>query len=419
MKILFLKELLKIKNKMTQQTQTKQLPLGWKEEGLGNVAQWGSGGTPLSSKNEYYGGDIKWAIIGDLNEGILVETQKRITKEGLENSSAKLVPKGTLLVGMYGSIGKTAITGCEMATNQAIAFALPKKEITDLKFLKYFINLNVSTLFRLSKGDTQKNISQEVLKKVKIPLPPLPTQSGIVSAIETQFTRLDAAVKSLKNLKQKIELYRKAILKKAFEKKDGWEELQIRDISEKIQYGLTSQSSLNYNGPKYLRITDIQNGKVNWEQVPNAKEKEKINDYILNKDDLVFARTGATVGKSFLIKECPKNSVFASYLIRIVPDKKKIFPDLLYYYFQSPMYWELISQKQLGIGQPNVNGTILSKLPISIPPFQEQSAIVQSIESKFSIIDKVEQAVDNSLKKAEMLRKSILKSAFEGRLVRG
>lgn len=272
----------------------------------------------------------------------------------------------------------------------------------------------------LNTGDRPR-VKFEQIASFNVEYPGPEIQNKTVDTIETQFTRLDAAVNSLKTIKTKLETYRQSVLKTVFLENSNkkWSEFTIDELALKIQYGLTSQSDINYKGPKYLRITDIQDRRVDWEAVPHAKETKKVSDYALNKGDLVFARTGATVGKSYLIKECPKNAVFASYLIRIVPDSKKIIPELLWYYFQSPMYWSDIKKSQRGIGQPNVNGKLLSELKLKMPiDLEVQQSLVADIESRFSIIDKLEETVNNALLKAERLRRSILKAAFEEKLVK-
>jgi type I restriction enzyme S subunit len=145
-------------------------------------------------------------------------------------------------------------------------------------------------------------------------------------------------------------------------------------------------------------------------------DKEKQN-YLLQDGDLVFARTGATVGKSFLIKGDIPESIFASYLIRL-RFPKTINDKYVWYYFQSPFYWSQIIDKQVGTGQPNVNGTKLGQLKIVIPPnIENQQAIVSEIESRLSVCDKLEETIQTSLKQAEILRQSILKKAFSGQLV--
>lgn len=136
---------------------------------LVEVATWGSGGTPRAKQAAYYDGDIPWAVIGDLTDGDVTSTDRTISELGLAESSAKLVPSGTVLVAMYGSIGKLGIARCEMATNQAIATAQP--ELVSAEYLFYFLRSIRAELVRLGKGGAQQNISQTILKAVEMPVP--------------------------------------------------------------------------------------------------------------------------------------------------------------------------------------------------------------------------------------------------------
>jgi type I restriction enzyme S subunit len=198
---------------------------------------------------------------------------------------------------------------------------------------------------------------------------------------------------------------------------EGWRKDIVNNIVMSIQYGYTESSSNSVVGPKFLRITDIQNNRVNWESVPYCPiNNDEIDKYLLKDGDLLFARTGATVGKSFLIKGNIPKSVFASYLIRL-RFPKEIFDKYVWYYFQSPLYWNQITDKKVGTGQPNVNGTTLGKLEIIVAPFSEQHRIVSEIESRLSVCDKIEESIATALQQAEALRQSILKKAFEGKLV--
>jgi len=191
----------------------------------------------------------------------------------------------------------------------------------------------------------------------------------------------------------------------------------VGGLSETIQYGYTASSSSEPIGPKMLRITDIQNNSVNWNTVPYCKIEigGKIK-YLLKEGDLVFARTGATVGKSFLIRGVIPETVFASYLIRIILSCH-ISKAFVYNFFQSYGYWAQIYMGQLGIGQPNVNSQTLSRIFLPLAPLSEQYKVVEEIEQYFSVADEIEKAVDQSLKQAGRLRQSILKQAFEGKLV--
>ena len=195
---------------------------------------------------------------------------------------------------------------------------------------------------------------------------------------------------------------------------EGWEWTRLGNLSSLIQYGL-SNSAEAQGTHRLLRITDIQDGKVNWKDVPFTTV-ENAENYLLRKDDIVFARTGATVGKSFLVTELPFESVYASYLIRI-----RLFdcisPSYLYQFFNSYCYWEQITDKSVGVGQPNCNGTSLKELFIPLPPLHEQKRIVPAANAllKYASVIESERA---SLQEIINLAKSkILDLAIRGKLV--
>lgn len=197
----------------------EKLPDNWQLAKLEDIAKWGAGGTPKSTESGYYGGNIPWLIIGDLNDGLVSTSETKITEAGLRNSSAKWVHEGSVLVAMYGSIGKLAINTIPVTTNQAIAFTefLPSGILN--KFLFYYLYVIRNSLHSLGKGGTQKNISQTVLKPVKIPIPPYNEQHRIVAKIEELFSELDKGVESLKQAREQLKVYRQALLKHAFEGK--------------------------------------------------------------------------------------------------------------------------------------------------------------------------------------------------------
>lgn len=197
--------------------------------------------------------------------------------------------------------------------------------------------------------------------------------------------------------------------------KEDWIEVELGEVAKSIQYGYTESSSNKPIGPKFVRITDIQNNNVNWSEVPycSISNEKKVN-YLLQKDDLLFARTGATVGKSFLIKSEIPESVFASYLIRVRMNRVIIDVFFLSYFFNSPFYWQQITEGQVGIGQPNVNGTKLGKLITPIPPLPIQRAIVSKIEALFSDLDNGIANFKKAQEQLKIYRQAVLKKAFEG-----
>ncbi len=201
-----------------------------------------------------------------------------------------------------------------------------------------------------------------------------------------------------------------------FEVPEGWVWTTVSDISKSILYGV-SESAKSEGKYKLLRITDIQDNKVDWETVPFTDfDDNKVSSYILHNGDIVFARTGATVGKSYLIQGLSQKAIYASYLIRI-QTFDLILPEYVKLFFESGYYWEQIELSSVGIGQPNVNGTILGYLNIPLPPFAEQKRIVIEIEQWLSLIDQIEQGRDDLHSVIKQTKSKILDLAIHGKLV--
>ena len=174
-----------------------QIPSNWTWTTLGAIGKWQSGGTPSRMHKEYYGGHIPWLKTGDLNDGIITEIPERITELGLENSSAKLNPVGSILIAMYGAtIGKVGILGIPATTNQACCACVEYKCVTQ-KFLFYFLISHKDKFIALGGGGAQPNISKEIITKTPMPIPPIEEQLRIVEKIEKLYSQLDFIKESL------------------------------------------------------------------------------------------------------------------------------------------------------------------------------------------------------------------------------
>lgn len=205
-----------------------------------------------------------------------------------------------------------------------------------------------------------------------------------------------------------------------FEIPEGWEWVRWGTLSESIQYGYNAPAKARGRIPM-VRISDIQDGKIVWDTVPYCDINENdIDSYLLKQNDILFARTGGTVGKSYLVKEMPKEAIYAGYLIR-TRYSNSLCPQYLKFFMESALYWLQLKDGTIATAQPNCNGKTLSQMILPLPPLAEQHRIVAKIEE---LLPKVEEygKAQNALNKLnaelpERLKKSILQEAISGRLV--
>jgi len=195
-------------------TLRKEKRNGWHRIPLAKVGSWGSGGTPTSSRKDFYqDGTIPWAVIGDLNNEIMTSTEASITEKALAESSSRLVPKGAILIAMYGaSIGKTAITGIECCTNQAIAHCIVDTKLVSKDYFFIVAKSLKRHLIQEGKGAAQPNISQSVLKHLIIDLPPLAEQALIVARVEALMQLCDRLNLSLRESELLAEKFSRSVV---------------------------------------------------------------------------------------------------------------------------------------------------------------------------------------------------------------
>jgi len=177
----------------------------------------------------------------------------------------------------------------------------------------------------------------------------------------------------------------------------AWSWSFLGNLSSDIHYGYTASAQQDAAGVRLLRITDIQNDKVNWETVPGCDiTPQKTAMYLLQDNDILIARTGGTIGKSYLVENISVDAVFASYLIRV----KRIsgmYAPYIKLFLGSGIYWKQLNENSAGTGQPNVNATALKNLFVPIPPLQEQHRIVAKVDELMALCDQLEQQTESSL----------------------
>jgi type I restriction enzyme S subunit len=190
--------------------------------------------------------------------------------------------------------------------------------------------------------------------------------------------------------------------------KANWPLRSLSSLAERIDYGHTASAAADPVGPKFLRITDIQDDRVDWRNVPYCECSPEDEDASqLRPGDIVFARTGATTGKSFLIRECPDRAIFASYLIRVRLNGE-VTPGYVAQFFKSRSYWEQIERSSTGTAQVGVNATSLSLLEIPLAPLAEQRRIATILDKADFIRSKRHAAIE----KLDTLAQSIFLQMF-------
>jgi type I restriction enzyme S subunit len=420
-------------------------PDSWGLCQLSEVAKWGSGGTPKSGDVRYYGGEIPWAVIGDLTDSLVSETATTITKEGLENSSAKMVPAGAILIAMYGSIGKLGIAARPLATNQAIAFAISDESRILPRFLFLFLLSQRSQLLASGKGATQQNISQTLLKSWPIPVPPLDEQEKIVEILEEQLSRLDAATAAIAAVRTKAARFRLSLLNSASsidisglpdggeDSRTNWPLVRLGDCLAKLKSGKSAERGWSPQCLKkavddgeawgVLKTTAVQMGEYQPEHnkmLPSSLEPKV--GLAVQDGDFLMTTTGPRnrCGVVCHVREMPGNLIFSGKILRFRPNDALLTPGWLLTVLMSPAVQKVLDELKVGTSDSSVsigNSQVLD-LVIPLPTVDDQNEILKSLEGGLASVNVVNQTLDGLEARLSSLHRSLLHSAFSGDLTR-
>jgi type I restriction enzyme S subunit len=398
------------------------LPEGWAHVPLEIVGTWGSGGTPTRTNDQYYAKEgIPWLVIGDLNDRVVLKSSNFITELGLINSSAKLVPAGTLLVAMYGSIGKLGITGIECATNQAIAFCKPNESIVSLRYLYRAMFNAKPNLLALGQGGAQQNISQSVLKEFEIPLAPKNEQARIANQLDTLLTRIQSCNERFDAIPALLKRFRQTVYAAAT--LGPWEATTIGAISVDLRYGTSKKCDYAATGIGVLRIPNIaERGRIDVVDLKRAEfDISEIQKLKLVDGDLLVIRSNGSVelvGKTGLVTADESGLLFAGYLMRLRVDSTKAIPAFVQLCLSAPLqrqYIERTAKSTSGVN--NLNAEELRSVPLPLPPLTEQAEIVRHVKALFALADRIEARATAAHAHAQRLSPLVLARAFRGELV--
>ena len=375
---------------------------------LGEICDFVSGGTPSKTKNEYWkNGNIPWIKISDFKEKYIKCSDEKITKNGLENSSAKLLKKGTILYTIFASVGKVAILDIEATTNQAIVGVnLKENNLVDKDFLYYFLCSIENNIKRQARGVAQNNINISILKNVCIPILPISSQKNIVKTLK----RLEDI---LENFKQK-QILINFLNKSLFTKYSIGEKESIANlcyVKARIGWqGLTKKEYLS-NGEYYL-ITgvDFKNEKIDFKNCfyvtkerynQDENIKVKINDILLTKD--------GTIGKVAIVDKLEKPATLNSGVFVLRPKVNNLNVTYLMHSLISEDFKKFIDDIKIGATVPHLNQAALLKYKLILPPIELQNKFAKKIEK----ITKLSFEIEEAIKEAENLYNSLISKYFD------
>lgn len=386
-----------------------------------------------------------------------------------------IVKRGDILIGMDGDFYAAIWDGPAGLLNQRVCRLEVINKNYDRKFFFLCLQPYLNAINAETSSVTVKHLSSRTIQDIPLPLPPLNEQKRIVAKTEELFSELDKSIENLRTAQQQLKIYRQAVLKHAFEGKltADWREKnknkletadqllarikRERDAEAKIlgkktlketrpladedfswlsslaaewfwdrlgwmtcgiEYGSGAKSSETGDVP-VLRMGNIQNMKLDWDDLVYTSDKNEISDYLLKAGDVLFNRTNSPewVGKTALYKG-ERPAIFAGYLMRVNQIDSIVDARFLNFYLNSHTAKQYGNKvKTDGVNQSNINGEKLAHYPFPYCSLEEQRVIVDLLEESLSSIDRTEADIDFQLQKSETLRQSILKRAFSGRLV--
>lgn len=341
-----------------------------------------------------------------------------------EYSNDFVVKNGDLLIGMDGDFKIAIWKGEDALLNQRVCRIIPNSKRINPKFLFICLQPYLNAINEETSSVTVKHLSSRTIEEIPLPYPSLSEQVAIVSKIEELLSDLENGKQQLQIAQQQLKVYRQSLLKAAFEgklteKKGEWGNVKLGEIA----YAIDPQPShrtppIVQNGIPYISIKDFdyEADRINFNSARKVSHKvleDHLSRYTLMLGDFVIGKIG-TIGKPVRIV-LPQDYTLSANIVLIQP--RKINPTYLYYFFQSNFIEKAFFAGRNATTQAAFGIQKVRELRVELPAQEEQQDIVDELESKLTVCDKIEETINQSLQQAETLRQSILKMAFEGRLI--
>lgn len=401
----------------------------WQTKKLGEVCEVVNGGTPKTNIEQYWDGDILWITpkdMGRLNGIYVADTERKISKKGLKNSSAKIIQSNSIILSTRAPIGYLAINKKEITTNQGCKGIIPKKEL-DVHFLFYFLKHSSDLLQKLGSGTTFKELSSTKLAEIEIPLPPLPTQRRIVKKLDKIFAGIEMAgrnaEKNLQNARELFESYLQGVFANPSTMLgtgpgEGWELVKLSELATDITDGDHLPPPKSPTGIPFITISNIDknNYKIDFSKtftVPKEYYKRLKVNRKPKKGDVLYTVTG-----SFgipVIVDSDLKFCFQRH-IGLVRPTKYTNTKWLYYLLLSPRVFKQAYEGATGTAQKTVSLKTLRNLMVPKMSLPTQRAIVKKLDALAGETKKLEAIYQKKLTDLDELKKTVLKKAFAGEL---
>lgn len=383
----------------------------WQNLQLQDIGSIVAGGTPSTKNPNNFGGDVAWITPADLTgytDKYISKGKRNLSKTGLKNSSAILLPKGSVLCSSRAPIGYVVIAENEIATNQGFKNIVPNTKIANSEYLYYFLKGNKDLITSFASGTTFLEVSAKRFSAIPIPVPPLAEQKRIVRKIEELFGVIDRDIQRLTDTLEQLSQFRQSVLEKLLNShipnSTLGELLQPR--RERIIPSLKNQEM------PYVGLDSIEPGALTLSKIETLQQT-KSSCFLFCKDDVLYGRMRSYLNKVF--KADFKGAASAEFIV--FPKSEKILPDYLKYLLHQHRFVVFATKNSSG-DRPRVKfEEDLAPFHFYLPTLPEQQKIVDEIEKAFRSTDKVQKAVQNALEEAKKLKQSILKKAFAGELV--
>ena len=376
---------------------------------LGELYKITSGGTPSRTHSEYYeDGTIPWVKTGDLKDKYLFETDEKISQLGLENSSARIYLKNTVLLAMYGAtIGATSILKIDAATNQACAAFSPRED-TLPEYLYAFLESQKDKFIKDAVGGAQPNLSAGYLKTIEFKLPPLEQQTRITRNL----SKIDELLLLRKQQIAKLDELVKARFVEMFGElhKTKYNIKTLDELCEFIKDG-THQTPTYVDvteGYKFLSSKDVTSGYIDWSSIKYISEElhqELYKRIAPQRGDILLAKNGTT-GIPAIVETDETFDIYVSLaLLRLKPNNNVRY---IWSALRMPETKAQFDNSLKGVGVPNLHLGEIKKTKIIVPPFSLQNQFSAFVER----VDQQKQTVQQSLEKLELMKKALMQECF-------